>query len=164
MRIFFSYCMTQDNTQYVSKDKFDELKRELVELKSNTIPEIATRIDDAKQLGDLSENAEYHDARDQMSWTQSRVKEIEHILQHAEIITSQGSKDGSVNIGSTVVVKVNGKEKEYMIVGAQEADPLSGKISNQSPLGEAFMGKSKGDKVAVKVPAGIQEYKIINVS
>ncbi len=151
------------NTQYLSQEKYNELEGELKKLKSTTIPEIATRIDEAKQLGDLSENAEYHDARDQMSWTQSRVKEIEHILQYAEIIADGGSKDGSVNIGSTVVVKVNGKEKEYMIVGAQEADPLAGKISNESPLGEAFMGRSKGDKVEVNVPAGAQEYKIIKV-
>ena len=151
-----------DNTQYVSQKKYNELESELKTLKTTTIPEIATRIDEAKQLGDLSENAEYHDARDQMSWTQSRVKEIEHILQFAEII-SGGSENGVVTIGTTVVVKVNGKEKEYMIVGAQEADPLSGKISNESPLGEAFMGKKKGDKIAVEVPAGVQEYKIIGV-
>ncbi len=152
-----------NTTQYLSQKKFDALEVELKNLKSTKIPEIASRIDEAKQLGDLSENAEYHDARDQMSWTQSRVKEIDHILQYAEIIAGGGSRDGSVTIGSTVVVKVNGKEKEYMIVGAQEADPLSGKISNESPLGHAFMSRKKGDKVAVEVPAGVQEYKIIGV-
>jgi transcription elongation factor GreA len=150
-----------DNTQYLSQDKCDALEAELKELKTKKIPEIATRIDEAKQLGDLSENAEYHDARDQMAWTQSRVKEIEFILANAQIITSGENVSGVVSIGSTVVVKVNGKEKEYTIVGAQEADPISGKISNESPLGDAFMGKKKGNKVQVEVPAGVQEYKII---
>jgi len=152
-----------DTTQYLSLEKKQELEEERKELKNTKIPEIAQRIDEAKQMGDLSENAEYHDARDQMAWAQSRVLEIENILQRAEIITSTGSDDGTVTLGSTVVVKVNGKEKEYSIVGAQEADPLSGKISNESPLGEAFMGKKKGDVVEVQVPAGVQEYKIISV-
>ncbi len=152
-----------NKVQYISQKKYDALVKEQKELKSTKIPEIATRIDEAKQLGDLSENAEYHDARDQMSWVQSRVKEIDHIFQYAEIVADGGSSDGTITIGSTAVVKVNGKEKEYVIVGAQEADPLSGKISNESPLGEAFMGRKKGDKVVVEVPSGMQEYKIIGV-
>lgn len=152
-----------DDTQYLSQAKYTELEAELKTLKSTTIPEIATRIDEAKQLGDLSENAEYHDARDQMAWAQSRAKEIEYILQHAQIIDESVSTAGNVRLGSTVIAKVNGKEKEYTIVGAQEADPLSGKISNESPLGEAFMGRKKGDVVTVQVPAGMQEYKIISL-
>ncbi|HBB37710.1 MAG: Transcription elongation factor GreA [Candidatus Magasanikbacteria bacterium GW2011_GWD2_43_18] len=150
-------------TQYLSQEKKGELEQELIDLKLTKIPEIAQRIDEAKQMGDLSENAEYHDARDQMAWAQSRVLELEAILHNAEVITTTGSGDGVVDLGRTVVVKVNGKEKEYTIVGAQEADPLSGKISNESPLGEAFMGKKKGDAVVVEVPAGVQEYKIIAV-
>ncbi|PIR75278.1 MAG: transcription elongation factor GreA [Candidatus Magasanikbacteria bacterium CG_4_9_14_0_2_um_filter_42_11] len=152
-----------DTTQYLSQEKKSELEQELVQLKSTKIPEIAQRIDEAKQMGDLSENAEYHDARDQMAWAQSRVLEIEAILLNAKVITATGSNDGFVDLGATVVVKVNGKEKEYTIVGAQEADPLAGKISNESPLGGAFLGKKKGDKVEVKVPAGMQEYKILSV-
>jgi len=111
----------------------------------------------------LSENAEYHDARDQMAWTQSRVLELGRILNNSEIISTDHSGGGFVTLGSTVIVKVNGKEKEYTIVGAQEADPLVGKISNESPLGEGFMGHLKGDTVIVEVPAGTQEYKIIGV-
>ncbi len=152
-----------ETTQYLSPEKKQELDQELHHLKLTKIPEIAQRIDEAKQMGDLSENAEYHDARDQMAWAQSRVLEIDAILQNSEIVTSTKSDDGFVDIGTTVVVKVNGKEKEYSIVGAQEANPLIGKISNESPLGGAFIGKKKGDLVSVQVPAGEQEYKIIAV-
>lgn len=152
-----------DSTQYLSQEKFDALTSELKELKSARIPEIAVRIDEAKQLGDLSENAEYHDARDQMAWAQSRVKEIEAILDNAEIMVDDGIRDGVVSIGSVVTAMLNKKEKTYTIVGAQEADPLAGKISNESPLGEALLGKQKGDVVAIDVPSGTQEYKIISV-
>lgn len=149
-------------TQYMSQEKLDELKNEQQNLKNTTIPEIAQRIDDARQLGDLSENAEYHAARDEMAWAQTRVKEIQHLIDSAEII--KDSNDGTVNIGSSIKVKVNKDEREYTIVGAQEADPLSGKISNESPLGSAFLGKKKGDKVDVELPAGVQTYKILSVN
>lgn len=148
--------------QYMSQEKLDELKAEQKDLKDNKIPEIAQRIDDARQLGDLSENAEYHAARDEMAWAQTRVKELQHLIDSAEII--KDSNDGTVNIGSSIKVKVNKQEREYTIVGAQEADPLSGKISNESPLGSAFLGKKKGDKVDVELPAGVQTYKILSVN
>jgi len=152
-----------DETQYISQERFDEFKAELAELKSTKIPKIADRIDEARQMGDLSENAEYHSARDEMAWAQTRVKELERILSNSEIVSGIKGSD-KVQVGSTITVKVNGKEKEYHIVGAHEADPLAGKISNESPLGEAFLGKSKGDKVEVKVPSGMQEYKITSIS
>jgi len=153
-----------NNTQFLSQQKFDELELERKELKSAKIPELAKRIDDARQMGDLSENAEYHAAREEMAWAQSRVKEIGRILDNAEIIGSKGTKDGIVGLGSIIMVRVNKKEREYTIVGAQEADPLAGKISNESPLGGAFLGKEKGDTIIVEVPAGKQEYKILKVS
>ena len=154
--------MTNDNTQYVSEEKKLELETELLELKEKIIPAIAKRIDEAKQLGDLSENAEYHAAREEMAWAQSRIKELSHILDNAEIITKSSGKN--INLGSKIVVEVNGKEKNYTIVGAQEANPIEGKISNESPLGEAFMGRKKGDKIEVVVPSGTQTYKIIAVN
>ena len=120
------------------------------------------RIDEARQMGDLSENAEYHTAREELVWIQSRIGEINAILYNAEVIADNISK-GIVSIGSTIVVKVNGQKKEYTIVGAQEANPLEGKISNESPLGSAFLGKAEGDKIDIQVPAGIQEYKIIKI-
>lgn len=156
--------MTDENTQYISAEKLQEFKDEFKRLRDIRIPEIAKRIDDARQMGDLSENAEYHAAREEMSWTQSRVKELEFILQNAELITSGGSVGSKVvTIGAVIVVEVNGKKREYTIVGAQEADPAMGKISNESPLGQAFLGKKKGEKVSVTVPAGVQEYEILEI-
>jgi len=152
-----------DETQYISQERYDEFQAELETLKTTKIPTIADRIDEARQMGDLSENAEYHSARDEMAWAQTRVKELERILSNSKIVTHAAGSD-TVRVGSTIKVKVNGKEKEYHIVGAHEADPLSGKISNESPLGEAFLGKSKGDKVQVDVPSGTQEYKIVSIS
>lgn len=155
--------MTEEKTQYLSQNKYDELKKELQFLKEEKIPSIAKKIDSAKQMGDLSENAEYHAAREEMAWTQSRVQEINGILGNAEIISSEKKSAESVSIGSKVTVEVNGLKKEYFIVGAQEADPITRKISNESPLGQSFLGKSKGDSVQVKVPAGMQTYKIIEI-
>jgi len=148
--------------QYMSQQKLEQLERELQKIKQETIPALARRIDDARQMGDLSENAEYHGAREEMSWAQSRVLELEAIINNAEIVQSGGGSV-TVTLGSHIVVKNNGKEKEYTIVGAAEADPLANKISNESPLGQAFMGKRKGENVDVKVPAGVQTYRILSV-
>ncbi len=150
-----------DQTQYMTLEKLEELKVELQNLKLKELPKIAKRIDDARQMGDLSENAEYHQAREDMAWMQSRVKEIEAILDNAEIITTGGT--ATVELGSFIIVKVNNEKREYTIVGAQEADPASGRISNESPLGNAFLGRKKGDRVDIKLPSGVQEYKIIEV-
>lgn len=145
----------------MSQSKLNALKQELEELKEVKTVAIAKRIDEAKQMGDLSENAEYHAARDEMSWAKSRVLELDNLINNAQIISEE--KGSKVQIGSTVKVKVNGKEKEYTIVGAQEADPLSGKISNESPLGAAFLGRSKNNEVQVVLPSGIQVYKIMDI-
>ncbi len=153
-----------DDTQYLSQEKLDALIKELKDFKEKTITDLAKRIDDARQLGDLSENAEYHAAREEMAWAQSRVKELEFIIQNAKIISDADHAGDRVGLGSTVVVSTHGKERTFAIVGAQEADPTSGKISNESPLGSAFLGKKKGDKVSVKVPLGMQDYTIIKVS
>ncbi|MBU2542916.1 transcription elongation factor GreA [Patescibacteria group bacterium] len=150
-----------DQTQYMTQEKLEELKQELENLKLQELPKIAKRIDDARQMGDLSENAEYHQAREDMAWMQSRVKEINAILDNAEIITTGGGN--TVEIGSFIVVKVGGDKREYTIVGGQEADPTSGRISNESPIGSAFLGRKKGDTVEVKLPSGVQEFKIVEV-
>lgn len=152
-----------DLTQYVSAEKLAELKAELKTLREIKIPNTAQRIDEARQMGDLSENAEYHAAREEMAWAQSRAKELDSIIDNAQII-SAGSKRSGVQIGSTITVKVKDKDRTYTIVGAQEADPAAGRISNESPLGQAFMGKDKGDTVEVQVPAGIQTYTIIAIN
>lgn len=154
--------MTDINKEYLSRERYDELSAELTNLKKNLIPAIATRIDEARQMGDLSENAEYHAARDEMAWARTREKELNAILENAEIITDQQGSS-TVDIGSTITVEVNGTERTYTIVGAQEVDPAAGKISNESPLGQAFIGKRVGEKAEVRVPAGLQVYRIIAI-
>ncbi|MEK7102171.1 MAG: transcription elongation factor GreA, partial [Patescibacteria group bacterium] len=117
-------------------------------LKQEKIPAIAARIDDARQLGDLSENAEYHSAKDEMAWAQTRLLDIEATLRNAQIIEKTSQSD-TVTVGSSILVEWNDHEKTFMIVGPTEADPKQGKISNESPLGHAFLGKSVGETVAV---------------
>ncbi|OGH83775.1 MAG: hypothetical protein A2261_03825 [Candidatus Magasanikbacteria bacterium RIFOXYA2_FULL_44_8] len=151
-----------ENTQYLSADSLSALNKEYELLKSKTIPDIAKRIDEAKQQGDLSENAEYHQAREDMSWAQGRVLEVEQILNNAKII-KKGTTVGKVSLGCTVTVKIGGTTKSYTIVGQQEASPSKGLISNESPLGNAFIGHEIGDKVEVITPAGKQTYEIIAV-
>lgn len=148
--------------QYLSREKRDELENEFKQLKNIKIPTIAKRIDEAKQMGDLSENAEYHSAREDMAWAQSRVKEIQDILDNAQIIKNVGTSD-MVSIGSNIVVESSGIKKEFTIVGPQEADPIKGKISHESPLGAAFLGHRATEIVKIKTPSGSQEYKIIEI-
>lgn len=124
---------------------------------------MAERIDDARQQGDLSENAEYHEAREQMGWLQGRLQELRAILDRAEMIEEGSQKKSVVDLGTTVIVDISGKQKEYAIVGAQEANPMIGKISNESPLGQALLGKRVGDEVEVQVPAGRQIYRIVSI-
>ncbi len=147
---------------YMSAESLQELKNELSNLRNITIPDIAKRIDEAKQQGDLSENAEYHQAREDMAWAQGRAIEVERIINNSQIIVNK--QTGSVSIGSVIAVKVNGKEKQYSIVGPQEIDPAKGLISNESPLGEAFLGHKEGDLVEVKTPAGKTVYEILKVA
>lgn len=151
-----------EDIHYLTSDSLATLQAEYEKLSNKTIPEIAKRIDEAKQQGDLSENAEYHQAREDMSWTQGRVLELEQILQNAQLIVkNEDSK--VVSVGSTVVVSVNKKEKEYTIVGPQEVDISKGYISNESPLGSALVGSKMKDKVEVVTPAGKQIYEIIKI-
>lgn len=153
--------MSDQKIQYLTQDSLDKMQVEYTSLKNEKIPEIAKRIDEAKQQGDLSENAEYHQAREDMSWAQGHLKELEQIIQNAQIIQSTGSN--KVELGDTITVEANGQKREYTIVGAQEADPANGLISNESPLGESFLGLKKGEKVSVRVPAGEQEYEILEI-
>lgn len=150
--------------QYMTEEKIEKLRAELKNLKEEKIPGLAKRIDDARQMGDLSENAEYHAAREDMAWAQTRVKELQYLIDNAEIISSLGGKGSIVEIGSRIVVSNNKKKKEYTIVGAQEANPIEGRISNESPLGNAFLGAKKGQKITVNLPSGPQEYKIEEVN
>ena len=151
-----------DQIQYLTADSLATLIKELNQVRNVKIPDIARRIDEAKQQGDLSENAEYHQAREDMSWAQGRLHELEQIINNAQIIVHK--KTGLIQVGSSLIVKVNGQTKNYTIVGPQEINPAKGYISNESPLGEAFIGHKIGDKVEVRTPAGKMLYEIIAVN
>lgn len=152
-----------DKVQYLSKQSHESFQEEYDNLKNKKIPDIANRIDEAKQQGDLSENAEYHQAKEDMAWAQGRLLELEHLLSNAVIIEAGKADKNTISVGDTVVVKLNDKTKEYTIVGPQEADPFAGKISNESPLGNSFIGRAIGDIVEVETPAGKQSYKITEI-
>ena len=154
--------MQEEHITYITQEGLDKLKEEYTDLKNNKIPTIAGRIDEARQQGDLSENAEYHVAREDMTWAQTRLVELEEMLRHVEIITKTKSRE-TVDLGSVVRVDAHGKEKEFRIVGTQEVDPTAGRISHESPLAAALLGHAVGDVVEVKMPAGLIEYTIIEI-
>jgi transcription elongation factor GreA len=126
--------------------------------------DIAESIKSARELGDLAENAEYQSARAEQERNEARISEIENILLNVEIITKPKG-DSKIQLGSQVKLKGNGgKTKEFQIVGTVEADPLSGKISDESPIGQALLGKKEGDSVEIKTPVDISSYQIVNIS
>lgn len=143
-------------TYQITAEGKAELEAELAELKERR-SEIAEKIAAARDYGDLSENAEYDAAREEQGIVESRVIEIEEILQNFELIKPKAGDE--VHVGSTVELK-NGKKVTYKVVGPVEADPLEGKISNESPIGIALMGKKAGDKVTITTPKGEVTYTI----
>jgi len=148
--------------QIITQEGYDKLQDELNHLSSFKRREIAERIERAKDLGDLSENAEYSEAKDAQALNEGRILELTNILKNVTVVDKHGGKD-EVTMGSLVTVRTDGKEKQYTIVSFNEADPLNGKISNESPLGVAFLGKRKGATVSVETPRGAFEYKIVKI-
>jgi len=149
-------------TEYLTKEGFKKLEDELCLRKAATRREIAERIEEAKELGDLSENAEYASAKDEFAFNEGRIAELEEIVKNSVIIHHHANHQ-AVSIGSKVRVKDGGAEREYVIVGSTEANPLEGRISNESPFGRAFLGKSVGDEVEVRAPKGVIKVKITNI-
>lgn len=149
--------------EYLTQEKFEAIKSELQELKTKGRKGIAESLEYAKSLGDLSENAEYQEARAAQAEIEERIQKLEVVLKNAEIVTVHHGD--SVGVGVTVVVKKEGSKDEitYQVVGSEEADTKLGKISNRSPIGEAMMGKKKGDTFEVKTPKGAISYKIVSV-
>ncbi len=139
-----------------------KLQTELDERKSLTRIAIAQAIKEAKEQGDLSENAEYSEAKRQQDENENRIMELEALLRDA-VLADTKVKGSEVSMGSKLTVKLGSKELSFEIVGSNEADPARGKISNESPLGKAFMGQQKGDKVEVQAPAGKVKYEILEV-
>ncbi|MDD2785760.1 MAG: transcription elongation factor GreA [Patescibacteria group bacterium] len=148
---------------YLSPEGLEKLKAELQELKTVRVRETAARIESAKALGDLKENAEYHSAKDEMGFVQGRMREIEELLKNVSVIEDVGGST-TVRIGSTVEVESRGIKRQYKIVGSEEADPVNGMISNESPMGRAFLNHAKGDQVDVETPGGVVGYSILDIS
>ena len=153
-----------EEKQYLSKEKFQELSDELETLKSERRREIAEKLEFAKSLGDLSENAEYQEARQEQATIEDRILNLETLLSNAEIIPEGSKKTDKVRVGSRVTVSRDGKKTEYSIVGPEEVDIAEGKISNKSPIGEALMGAAKGDVVTYTTPHGEASVKIIDIA
>ncbi len=137
------------------------LKDELLELSTTKRAEIASRLKDAKADGDLSENSAWDAARDDQGFTEGRIAEIEHILKHSKLIEHKDSN--IISLGSTVHLELEDGRQHYTIVGSTEANPDEGKISNESPIGKALLGKKPGEEVEINVPSGTLKYKILEV-
>ncbi len=148
--------------KYLTKDGLAKMEKEIEYLKKDKRIEIRNRIAEAIKLGDLSENAEYHDSKDSQGLNEAKIRELDDIIKNVVIIEDSKNKE-TIDVGCTIKVELNGQESEFTIVGPSEADPSSGIISNESPLGQAFLGKKIGDKVEVEVPAGKIVYKIKSV-
>ena|SRR3990167_5119369 len=143
---------------YLTKEGLEELRKELEELNKVKRPEVLNRVSQARNMGDLSENAEYTVAREELSFIDGRIDELEEILQQVVIITNGHSS--SVKLGSKVKVNTGADKEEFTLVGEWEADPKERKISHESPLGKALLGKKVGEKVEVEAPAGRIVYTI----
>lgn len=148
---------------YVSRAGLEELNTELAKLLAER-KKIAGCIKEARDLGDLSENSEYIEAKNKQSFVEGRIAEIEAMLKVAKVIDENNRANGRVSLGSRVRVSVNGETKEYELAGSNEANPLTGKISNESPLGQALMGHKKGDVVEIVTPDGPKKCEILEIS
>lgn len=154
-----------DEKEYLSQEKLDELKNELNYLMGTRRKEVAEKLEYAKSLGDLSENAEYQEAREDQAATEERIRKLEAIIKAAVVISNSKKAGGSVSVGSTAIIKKAGETttRTYQIVGSEEADTNAGRISNKSPLGEALLGKSKGDTVTWRTPGGEFSCTVVGV-
>lgn len=150
-------------TEYLSEERHKTLQEELNKLKTDGRIKMAQRLKYAKDLGDLSENSEYQEAREEQSRLETKINQIEELLRNFSIIQNSTSGRATVHIGSKIKVKKNGVTVVYHIVGSQEASPENGMISNESPIGKCFLGKKVGDKFAVKIPKGEAHFEIISI-
>jgi transcription elongation factor GreA len=154
-----------DEINYITEEKKVCFEEELNYLKTVKRKEILESLESARALGDLSENAEYHQSREDQGKTEDRINQIENILKSAVIINTKKHSGNKVEIGTTVVVKKEGSKEEtsYCIVGGEEADMSLNKISYKSPLGEALFGKKKGEVISLQTPKGLVKYTLINI-
>lgn len=150
-------------TKFITEEGLKKINEELEERKINIRQSIASAIKEAKEQGDLSENAEYSEAKRQQAENEARIAELEFMLKESTVVKYNKSADG-VQMGSRVKVKFDGAEMEFQIVGSNEANPSEMKISNESPMGKAFMGRKSGDKVEANTPVGKIKYEILGVN
>jgi transcription elongation factor GreA len=155
----------KEEREYLTKDKFDELNAELKDLKTVKRKEVAESLDYARGLGDLSENAEYHEARENQANIEDRISKLESMLKNATIVSDESTHGEHVRIGSAVTVEKHGDkvQRKFKIVGSEETDMAQGKLSNRSPLGSAILGRKVGESFSFVSPAGTMTYKIISV-
>jgi len=145
----------------LTQQGLEKLKKELADLKARR-KVVAERIKTAREFGDLSENSEYEDARNEQSFVEGRIEELIEMIAHAKVVAKNGT-NGHVEMGSVVTLKADGEEFSYEIVGANESDPGAGKISSESPLGYSLLGKGKGEEAEINTPNGKLIYKIVTV-
>jgi len=155
--------MTDINSIQITKQGLTSLEKELDELTNDKRPKLVERLAFARTQGDLAENSDYQNAKDELEFLDGRITELEDVLKKAVVVHSN-SKSGQVSFGTKVTVKANGKELFFEIVGEWEADPANRRISHTSPLGQALVGKKVGDEVEVEAPVGKLTYKILNIS
>ena len=155
------------NNRYISQEDLEKLKSELYNLRTKKRKEIAERIEEAKSLGDLSENAEYIESREAQAFNEGRIRELEELVKTAVLIDEGRAKANgkvSVEVGDSVeVMNAQGEKITYMIVGSNGADPAQNKISNESPLGKAFLQRAIGEEVEVFTPIGKQRFKVVGI-
>ncbi len=151
-----------EDEQIITQKGYDKLKQELNYLKGEKRHQIAERIERAKELGDLSENAEYSEAKEEQAFNEGRIIEINDTIKKLKVVA--GNHGETIDLGSVVAVEVRGKEKEFTIVSFNEVDPENNKISNESPIGEALIGHKAGDEIMVNLPSGEVKYKVLKVA
>lgn len=149
-------------TQYLTKERYEDLKKHLLDLRNHGREEVALRLRHAKSFGDLSENSEYQEARDAQAALERRILELEDLLRSSRIIEGTEVKD-EVRVGARVTLRKDGGEIVYTIVGSNEANPLRGFISNESPIGKALLGKKVHEAAEVVTPKGMVQYEIIRI-
>jgi transcription elongation factor GreA len=149
---------------YLTKKGLEDLQEEYETLLKKRRPEIVERLAAAREMGDLSENAEYTAAREELAFIDGRIEELEELLKQVELISDGNHKTQIVDLGSHVVVKIGEKQETFTLVGEWEADPTEKKISHESPLGKALVGKAVGDEIEFEAPAGKMLYKIVSIS
>ncbi len=146
---------------YVTQTGLKKLQEEYDQLVSVRRKEVAEKLQKARELGDVSENAAYDAARDEQAFVEGRIAELDGVLKRVEVVEEE--KGGVIQVGSTVRVHLDGNEQEFQIVGAPEANPSGGKISHESPLGRALLGKKIGDQVEIEAPAGKLTYHVLGI-